>query len=260
MNPTEPTTDHVRAVDEAEAALDSIIEAVGEFEGSDLSVPVALAGWTRGHVLAHVEVVGEALAVQVEQAARGRQVPFLEGGRAALERAVETGAQRTREEHLAALRTLRDRHHASRPDADDLVWYEPVSFRDGTVVDVALAWWRESRVHLVDLDCGARPEDVWSRELAEHLVDFLSVRLPGHVEIALDAPSDGFNYTVTGPRPATGPLVRLPEKPLIITGTIIELTAWLAGRDVAEPPTALQGDQEVPLPELGPWPSALRPS
>ncbi|UFU02717.1 maleylpyruvate isomerase family mycothiol-dependent enzyme [Ruania suaedae] len=260
MTPTDPTTDHLRAVEEAETGLDTMIEAVVGLEEEGLRQPVPLPGWTRSHVLAHVEVVGEALAVQIEQAARGQQVPFLAGGRAELDRAVESRSGFSHAEHLAALRTLRARHHASRPDADDLIWYEPVTFRQGTVVDVALAWWRETRVHLVDLDCGARPEDAWSRELTEHLVDFLSVRLPENAEIALDAPDEEFSYTVTGSNFAIGPLVRVPKKPLLITGSLVQLTAWLAGREVAEPPTALQGDREVPLPELGPWPSALRSS
>ncbi|UFU06089.1 maleylpyruvate isomerase family mycothiol-dependent enzyme [Ruania halotolerans] len=250
MTPIDPAGNHLLAAAEAEQALDRIIAALAGLAPEQVTAPCPLPGWTRGHVLAHVDVVGQALVRQVEAAARGRQLPFLDGGRSALEEAVNVGAGRTRAEHLTALRTLRDRHHASWPDDDDSLWVEPVEFRRGTVADVALAWWRETCVHLVDLDAGARAEEEWSPALSEHLIDFLSVRLPDGPEFVLDAPHERFSYTVAGD----------PDSAVQISGSLISLTTWLAGREIADLPAATHGGEPVDLPDLGPWPSALPPT
>ncbi|WP_175477060.1 maleylpyruvate isomerase family mycothiol-dependent enzyme [Ruania alba] len=247
MTPIDPAGNHLLAAAEAEQALDRTIAALAGLTPEQVGQACPLPGWTRGHLLAHVDVVGQALVRQVEAAARRRQVPFIDGGQAALQEAVEAGAQRTQAEHLTALRTLRDRHHASWPDAEDSLWEEPVTFRGGAVADVALAWWRETCVHLVDLDAGARAEEEWSPALAEHLIDFLSVRLPDGPEFVLDVPQERFSYTVAGDGDA----------PVLISGSLVSLTAWLAGRELTEPPVATQGEDPVELPELGPWPSAL---
>jgi len=56
---------------DAAAALRRLVEAVRTLDDAALRSPSALDGWTVGHVLSHVAMVGDALARQAELAARG---------------------------------------------------------------------------------------------------------------------------------------------------------------------------------------------
>lgn len=242
---TEPLT----AVRETEAALARVISAVERGTPEELGAPSALPGWTRGHVLAHIDGVGRALARQLDYAARGQMVEVYDNGPAGRDSAIEAAATRTLGEHVAALTDLHDLHQHAWPEEDSLVWFTPVRYRDGIVVDVALAWWREIGIHQVDLDLGIDAADAWSQPLAEHLLDFLSVRLPSGPLIELDAFEPGVRYVVAAGSDAP------PTAPITVTGPLTSITGWLAGREIHPLPIATSDGDAVDLPELGPWPS-----
>jgi maleylpyruvate isomerase len=103
-------------------------------------------------------------------------------------------------------------------------------YRDGVLVDVALAWWREARIHAVDAVVGLG-FDTWDDAFCAHLHDFLAVRLPE----------------------ADGAGVELSGEPRAVA-------AWLAGRTDGEGVVARRSGAPEGLPELAPWPSAAPPA
>lgn len=218
--------EHARA--DAARALDDLIAAVRHLPDDAGAQPSPLPGWTRGHVLAHVEGVGNALARQAELAARGQKIEPYDGGQAGRAAAIEAGSTRTTAEHVAALEVARERLAAAWPAPGDALWSAPIAYRDGVVADALLAWWREARIHAVDATAGlpdALGLDGWDERFCAHLRDFLAVRLPAG---AAD---------------------------LELRGAPADVAAWLAGRTPAAPVEARRAGVEVPLPALGPWPS-----
>ncbi|HIZ37781.1 MAG TPA: maleylpyruvate isomerase family mycothiol-dependent enzyme [Candidatus Ruania gallistercoris] len=239
----------LRAVRESEAALARVISAVEHATPADLAAPSALPGWSRGHVLAHIDGIGRALARQLDHAARGQLIDVYDGGQAGRDAVIEAGATRTRGEHLEALTALQGQLQEAWPEEDSLVWFTPVRYRDGIVMDLALAWWREISIHQVDLGLGIDAAEVWSQPLCEYLLDFLSVRLPSGPLVELDAFEPGVRYVVAADSDAT------PTAPVTVTGPLTSIAGWLAGREIHPLPIATSDEDAVDLPELGPWPS-----
>ena len=52
-------------------ASDVVASDVAKLSDEDVKAPSALPGWTRGHVLAHLTGISNAMARQLEYAARG---------------------------------------------------------------------------------------------------------------------------------------------------------------------------------------------
>ncbi|MGW5352894.1 maleylpyruvate isomerase family mycothiol-dependent enzyme [Streptomyces sp. NPDC004031] len=207
----------------------------GALIDEELRAPSALPGWTRGHVLTHVEGVGRALARQARYALRGRTIEVYDGGRPARDAAIEAGHGRSAAQLTAALSDALDEAEASWAAVGPGDWEHPVAYRDGTLRTVGLAWWRELEIHTVDARLGASPSG-WSPQLCTHLLDFLSVRVPGGVGLMVTAVDTGEVWTYgRGARVA-------------VEGRLTDLAAWFAGR---RPEQALTGG---PLPELGTWP------
>lgn len=197
--------------------------------------PSALPGWTRGHVLTHIEGVGLALARQARYALRDRRIDVYDGGRPARDAAIEAGHRRPAPQLIAALDDALDEVDASWSAVGPGDWDRPVRYREGTLTTAALAWWRESEIHTADALLGRGPAD-WSPDFAAHLLDFLGARLPAARRVTLTATDDPRVWT----RGSGGPVA--------VRGRLTDLAAWLAGRQPAGP---LTGD---PLPSLGDWP------
>ncbi|GAB3171533.1 maleylpyruvate isomerase family mycothiol-dependent enzyme [Myceligenerans halotolerans] len=229
--------EHART--DSAAALDALIDAVGALSDGVCGEPSALPDWTRGHVLAHVDGVARALARQAEYAARGERIQPYDGGVEGRNAAIEAAATRTVAEHVGALTAARERLAAAWPEPGSSLWDAPTSYREGPVNGCLLAWWREIRIHAVDAGVGIG-FDTWDAELQAHLRDFLGVRLPGDVVLS-GSPSPAPSDSVT-----------------VVSGTPVDVVAWLAGREPAGPVHATRGGADVPLPELLPWPAARR--
>lgn len=239
-------------------ALHEVIEATRTLDEATLRSPSSLDGWTVGHVLSHVAMVGDAMARQAELAARGEKAEVYEGGAAARAAGIEAGAGRSRDEHLDALTAAGRRLDAAWTLTDRSGWDAPVTYRDGTVADVLDCWWREVRIHATDLgdvstSRGLTPSATWSLAFTDHLLDFLSPRLPGPVLVVRD--EDGASYVVgpQGVRVATD----RDDALTTVTGTAAGIAAWLAGREGTQAPTAHRDGAPVELPALGPWPSGV---
>lgn len=262
---TPPDVEEVRR--DARAALDAVTDAARGLGAAGLDAPSALPGWSRSHVLAHVTAVGEAMARQAERAARGELVEVYDGGAAGREDGIRTGALRSGAQHVAALVALADRLDAAWPAAGSAGWSAPVTYRDGTVADALVAWWREVRLHAVDLDAGVGIGS-WPAALGLHLLDFLGARLADDVVVELvGGPGDlvvgpgGLRVGPGGLRMAAEPwpVPRDASAPgqgaVVVHGSLTDVAAWLAGRAPTTEPTARLAGEPVSLPEIGPWPS-----
>jgi maleylpyruvate isomerase len=197
--------------------------------------PSALPGWTRAHVLSHIEGIGLAMARQARYAPRGKLIEVYDGGRPARNAAIEAGQRRSAPQLRAALTDALDEVEASWSAVGPDDWQRPVRYRDGVLFDAGLAWWRELEIHTADALLGPGVAD-WSRPFCAHVVEFLAPRVPVGVRLALTA-TDGPESWTQG-----------SGTPVAVRGRLADLAAWLAGRHPVGP---LTGD---PLPELGPWP------
>ncbi|BAJ28092.1 MULTISPECIES: maleylpyruvate isomerase family mycothiol-dependent enzyme [Kitasatospora] len=199
---------------------------------SQARAAIELPGWTRAHVLIHLADLSQAFARQARYAAKGELIEVYDGGRPTRDRRIEELHGRPAEwlnERLAEGLAALEESWAALSEDD---WQRPCAYRDSPLWATRLAWWRESALHLVDLDVGRRSEQ-WSAELSGHVVEFLQSRLPAGTRLeAVD----------TGRTWGEGRTVR---------GSLRALAAWISGRPAAERPAAVDGG---PLPELTAWP------
>lgn len=225
------------------AGHQQLISALAGLTDADARRVSALPGWSRGHVLTHLSHHAQAFTRQTREAQAGRQVEVYDGGRAGRDAAIEAGAGRSaqalRDEVIAACEEL-DQLWAELAPAE---WDLRCGYRDGTLVDGLLSRWREVDIHLVDLVLGATSAD-WSVDLCEHLLDYLTPRVPAGLPLALHATDAGRTWTY-GAGAGAG-----SDRVLEISGRLVDLTAWLAGRTPSRP---LESTSDS-LPALDPWP------
>ncbi|MFC8302052.1 maleylpyruvate isomerase family mycothiol-dependent enzyme [Specibacter sp. NPDC057265] len=227
------------------AAADNVGAKLNGLADAEVVVPTELPGWTRGHVLAHIAHVSTAVARQIEYALRGEKIEFYDGGQGGRVQAIEMNAGHTAAEHREYISTAMTRAFLVLDELDESQWTLPVSYRDGDVRGVALAYWRELVIHLADLQLGRGPES-WSKEFCLYLVEFLSARVPEGLRLKL---------LPLGLPPLS---VGTGTRTVSISGMLTDIAAWLAGRT----PTlgslrAEAAADSVALPTLLPWPSAL---
>jgi maleylpyruvate isomerase len=230
-------------LDELRRAADVVTGIAAKLTEPDVESPSELPGWTRGHVLAHIAGIANAMARQLEFASRGETIELYDGGYEGRTRAIEMAAGHSLAEHRADLGAALDRALRAFAGLPEAGWREPISYRGGVVFDGGLALWRELVIHAADLGTGRGPE-TWSRPFCEQLFDFLAARVP-----------DGNRYVLQ-------PL-GLPPRAIgnggastVISGMLTDIAAWLAGRT----PTlgslrATAAADGVDLPELLPWPA-----
>ncbi|MEJ2857032.1 MULTISPECIES: maleylpyruvate isomerase family mycothiol-dependent enzyme [unclassified Saccharothrix] len=208
------------------AAHRRLAELVADVTDDQAREPSVLPGWTRGHVLAHVEGVTEAMARQAEN--EGAKLEPYPGGRAGRDAVIEQRAGRSVAEHREAIAQAVARLEKAWEGVQD--WSTPVGYRDGTMEDTAYAVWREVEIHTFDLGLGPV---TFEPDFCEHAVDFLAKRVPDGVQLALVSP--GRKWTIGAGEPHE------------LRGEATDLVLWLAGR---EPLGEVTGTR----PELNPWP------
>jgi maleylpyruvate isomerase len=228
---------------ELRRAADVVTGIVAKLTGEDVKAPSELPGWTRGHVLAHLTGIANAMARQLEFAARGETVELYDGGYEGRTRAIEMAAGHPLAEHRAHLDAALERALRAFRGLNDAGWRQPISYRGGVVYDGGLALWRELVIHATDLGTGRGPE-TWSRPFCEQLFDFLAARVP-----------EGERFVL---QPLGLPSVAIGSggRSTVINGMLTDIAAWLAGRT----PTlgslrATAAADGVDLPELLPWPA-----
>lgn len=231
---------------ELRRAADVVTGIAASLDDAAVAAPSELPGWTRGHVLAHVTGIANAMGRQVEYSTHGERIELYDGGFEGRNRAIELAAGHSAEQHRAAVGAAIDRALAAFGYLDEEGWQAPITFRDGVVFDGGLALWRELTIHATDLGTGRGPE-TWSRPFCEHLFEFLAARVPGGERFVL--------------QPLGLPSVALGAaggRSTVINGMLTDIAAWLAGRT----PTlgslrATAAADGVELPALLPWPAGV---
>jgi maleylpyruvate isomerase len=232
-------------------AADNVASDIAKLSDEDVQAPSALPGWTRGHVLAHVAGISNAMARQLEYAARDETIELYDGGMEGRNRAIEMAAGHDAAAHLAdvtsALARVMKAFDAlpgiKDSSANRTGWYAPIAYRGGVVMDGGLALWRELVIHNSDLATGRGPE-TWSRQFCEHLFDFLAARV---------RPDDRLVLQPLGLPPVS---IGSGNRSIVVGGMVTDIAAWLAGRE----PTlgslrASAAADGVDLPALLPWPA-----
>jgi maleylpyruvate isomerase len=234
-----------KLLEELRRAADVVASLTAKLSDQDVEAPSELPGWTRGHVLAHVTGISNAMARQLEFAARGETIELYDGGYEGRTRAIEMAAGHSLAEHRADLDAAMERALRAFGGLSDAGWRHPISYRGGVVFDGGLALWRELVIHATDLGTGRGPE-TWSRPFCEQLFDFLAARVP-----------EGNRYVLQplGLPPVT---IGSGSAATVISGMLTDIAAWLAGRT----PTlgslrATAAADGVDLPELLPWPAGV---
>lgn len=232
-------------LDALRAAARGLHDELGGLSDDSVAAPSELPGWTRGHVLAHITGIANALARQAELARRGEQADLYDGGMPARDAAIEAGASAAAAVHRVRTGAAVDRAVGAFAALGPSEWDTPVRFRRGVARDAALALWRELVIHRSDLGTGCTQQE-WSDSFCLHLLGFLAPRVP-----------EGLAFEL---RPTVGAPIRLGSGSdvVVVEGRLQDLAAWLAGRTTAHGGVRAECDGEaVPLPGLGPWPSAM---
>jgi len=235
-------SDVVVALDSIEWTHERVRTALDGLLDVQVAQPSRLPGWSRGHVLAHLTGLGEAVVRQLQNAYDDAPlVPFYDGGTDGRNAAIESGAHLSAAEHVARVGAVMDRVEGLLDLLDDVALTRRTGFRDRNAAAVVLAWWRETSIHLTDLDLGVE-HTMWGAALREHLVGYLSSRVPDGIRLDLE-PTDVDEPRYVG----DGRTIR-------VTGAASDIVAWLAGREPLAPLHATTDGAETSLPELGTWP------
>lgn len=205
--------------------------------------PSALPGWSRAHVLAHIEGIARATARQARYALRGELVELYDGGRPERAAGIEAGAVRDAAQLRDAVAAALDESSAAWAAVGPADWSRPVRYRDGDLRTVLWAWWRELEIHTADARLGRGPQD-WPHGLCHHLLSHLAPRVPKDGALVLEATDAAFRreYGAAG----------APE--VTVRGHLTDLAAWLAGRAPHRPLDCRRPGRPAALPELLDWP------
>lgn len=235
---------------ELHKAADVVTSLASTLAEADVPAPSALPGWTRGHVLAHIAGISNAMARQLEYAARGETVELYDGGYDGRTKAIEICAGHALAQHRADVDSALERALRAFDALDDDAsgaggWHAPISYRGGVVLDGGFALWRELVIHSSDLNTGRGPE-TWSRQFCEHLFSFLAARVPEDQRLVLQP---------LGLPPVT---IGNGGRSTVVSGMVTDIAAWLAGREPSLGSLrASAAADSVDLPELLPWPSGV---
>ncbi|MFK0041567.1 maleylpyruvate isomerase family mycothiol-dependent enzyme [Paenarthrobacter sp. NPDC090517] len=229
---------------ELHKAADTVTRLLAKLDDSSVAEPSELPGWTRGHVLAHLAGISNAMARQLEYARRGETVELYDGGMDGRNKAIALAAGHSLAQHTEAVTTALDAAIAAFDTLGPEDWQARIAYRDGTVFDGGLALWRELTIHAADLGLGYGPE-TWSRPFCEHLIGFLAARVPEPYKFVLQP--TGLPQRTIGSGGTS----------IAITGMLTDIAAWLAGREPSLGSLrATAAADGVDLPELLPWPAA----
>jgi maleylpyruvate isomerase len=217
------------------------LAAIDRLSDEDLADPTELDGWTGRHLVAHVAANAEALLNLVHWARTGEETLMysspqqrnadIEAAAAepavALRQWVRSSAQRLTDE----LGGLADEH-----------WIRQVRTAQGRIVPASEVPWmrtREVMVHAVDLGAGVTFADLPKAFLAALIDDIVGKRSAG---------GDGPALTVTSAQGERTWSVAGQGRPTEVTGSLADITTYLAGR---RPAHVSAGGGAVP--ELPRW-------
>ncbi|MEP9383147.1 maleylpyruvate isomerase family mycothiol-dependent enzyme [Nocardioides sp. KR10-350] len=219
-----------------DAATEQLLATVDGLPEAALAEPSGLPDWSRGHVVAHLVLNGEALAAALAGVAAGMDVPMY-------------ASQDARDGDIDDLAThppaeLRTRLHTAvrgfagalalvPPDAwGTTIRRTPAGDKTFTAGDTISMRLTETEIHHADLAAGYSCAD-WSPEFSAHLV---ARRVRQHAPVRLVATDTGEEWMAGDGGP-------------VVSGSVADLGWWLTGRGGVDRLTAEGG----PLPTIGNW-------
>jgi maleylpyruvate isomerase len=223
------------------AGTEFVCRVVDALPDDVLRGPSALPGWSRAHVVAHLARNAEALCRLARWARTGEETPMYASPEAR-SADIEASAAHPIDQLRAELISTADELDATFAGLDLLAWRATVRNAQGRDIAAAELPWmrvREVWLHAVDLDAGARMEDV-PGAVVDALLD--------DVTRALSAKDDC-------PAAELAPTDRDRTWPLglgggtTIHGTAAGLLGWLTGRATGAGLLAMQGE----LPTVPRW-------
>jgi maleylpyruvate isomerase len=252
-SPTIPASfDAAADLEQITEATAHLLATVADMTDEDLGRPSLCAGWTRGHVLAHIARNADGLSNMLNTAATGEVTPMYESDDKR-NAEVEAGSSRPVAEQLADLRESAGRFaeaYAAAQAAGN--WNAPVHRTPGSVpypaYQVPAKRLGEVLIHHVDLDLDFTPAhwsdtftDMW---FADALARFEA--RPDFPALRLDAEEEDHVYGVKATPEDTGVVVvRGPKRALL---------AWLLGRASGDGLVAvIPAGGRGPLPKLPAW-------
>lgn len=228
------------------SALSTLRETMSTVDDAAAAEPSALPGWSRAHVLAHLDGFSRAAARQLDTAGAQEPFPMYDGGMEARDDSIEITALMRPEALVARVTESLDALESSIRGISPAEWALATGFREGgSVEDLFHAIWRELVIHTSDLALGNSVAD-WEPEFCAHLFDALEARVPESRRYILQP--HGAQRITLGQGEAT----------TVLSGTAFDLAAWLAGRQPLGPVQATAAADGTDLPELGPWAVKLK--
>ncbi|MFG1838149.1 maleylpyruvate isomerase family mycothiol-dependent enzyme [Micromonospora sp. NPDC049175] len=226
-------------VTEAAGRVLATIERLGEDE---VRGPSRLPGWSRAHVLAHLNRGADSRVRLLESARTGRVIRQYPD-EAYREREIEQWAGRSLADLVADFRVSDERLRAAIADHPADCWGRNVRWlgaEERSVDDVVPSRLRELEVHHVDLDAGYGPRD-WPDW-------FVQAELPGVVDGLRDRPEVPDLRLVVSGEDAAYQFGARPTR--TVEGESSVLLAWLTGRGDGG---GLTVEPAGPLPQLPDW-------
>jgi maleylpyruvate isomerase len=207
--------DHVRDLASVRSATDRLLTGAAQLDEVALAEPSSLAGWTRGHVLAHLARNADALV----NVLAGRP---MYASATARDAEIERDAPRPPAVQLADVRDSAARFlDAAAAPAD---WSRTVHLRAGVTDTASRVPFRrlvEVELHHVDLRTGYQLEAL-PGDFTEQLIDYLARRFDGRAELPPTALADDAGRTWRTGGTAGGTVT--------VQGTAADLLGWLSGR------------------------------
>jgi maleylpyruvate isomerase len=239
---TVPGPDELARLGDSTTAMIRTVDGLSE---EDLRAPSSLPGWSRGHVVAHLALNGEALAAVLDGLAHQPDDPSFGPGAmyrsdeardADIDELAAAGPSELRARLLAACSAFAD----ALPKVPTDAWSRAVprtpggpTFVAGEIVQMRQ---REVEIHHADLDAG-HPPAAWPPAFVAELLDAVCEDRFGEGPFVVHAVDLDRRWTVgTGDGP-------------VVSGTGADLAWWLTGRGDGAGLTADGGA----LPRLGPW-------
>lgn len=173
---------HQRLLATLDAALDGGDLAGGRpaLDDAACRAPSRLPGWSRGHLLTHLARNAESHAGMFDAAGRGEAREQYPGGAPARAAAIEAGAGRAARALVADVRSTIWVLEGAWASATAATWagHGVKSHAGGgrvAVADLVAMRWRETEVHLADLDLGPTWRD-WSDDFVRMDVASMTTR------------------------------------------------------------------------------------
>ncbi|MFJ7748329.1 maleylpyruvate isomerase family mycothiol-dependent enzyme [Arthrobacter sp. NPDC097144] len=256
-----PRPSSSRLMSYLESAAAGFMEHADCLQNADVRDASRLPGWSRGHIMAHVAGVADAMERQLRYAADGETIGLYDGGSDGRNRAIDEGAVRSAEQHRQQLGASLNSALSAFRNLQESDWRTPISYRGGVVRDGGLALWRELVIHGTDLGTGGEA-DAWSPQLCEHLFGFLAARVPSGVRLRIQprgmAPRVLAAVPLESGSAADGSTVVVGGNTVSVDGMATDIAAWLAGRTPNLGSLRVEADTDaVDLPNLLPWPSGI---